>query len=66
MRDVGIDSERLTPHSLRHTAVSLAIAGGASLIQAQAMARHSNPRTTVIYFHNFNSVKDTAEECMRF
>lgn len=66
MRNVGIDSERLTPHSLRHTAVSLAIAGGASLAQAQAMARHTNPRTTMIYFHNFKRVKDAAEKCVQF
>lgn len=66
MRRVGIDSRRLTPHSLRHTAISLAIAGGASLAQAQAMARHSKPSTTMIYFHNWNRVKDAAEKCVNF
>lgn len=64
MRRVGIDSKRLTPHSLRHTAILLAIAGGASLTQAQAMARHSNPRTTMVYFHNFNRVREAAEKCV--
>lgn len=62
----GVVSDRLTPHSLRHTAVSLAVAGGASLAQAQAMARHADPRTTMIYFHNLNRIRDAAEKCVRF
>lgn len=66
MRQAGIVSDRLTPHSLRHTAVSLAVAGGASLAQAQAMARHADPRTTMIYFHNLNRIRDAAEKCVRF
>jgi len=66
MRHVGIDSERLTPHSLRHTAISLAIAGGASLAQAQAMARHSKPSTTMVYFHNIKRVAEAAEKCVNF
>jgi len=66
MRRVGINSERLTPHNLRHTAISLAIAGGATLVQAQAMARHSSPNTTMIYFHNVNRIRDAAEKCVNF
>jgi integrase/recombinase XerD len=66
MRRVGIDSDRLTPHSLRHTAISLAIEGGASLIQAQAMARHTKPETTMVYFHNANRIQDAAEKCVNF
>ncbi|OGV70474.1 MAG: hypothetical protein A2283_19155 [Lentisphaerae bacterium RIFOXYA12_FULL_48_11] len=66
MRRAGIVSDRLTPHSLRHTAVSLAIAGGASLAQVQAMARHADPRTTMVYFHNLNRISDAAEKCVKF
>jgi integrase/recombinase XerD len=66
MRRVGINSDRLTPHSLRHTAISLAIEGGASLAQAQAMARHSSPNTTMVYFHNAQRIKDAAEKCVNF
>lgn len=66
MRRAGIDSCRLTPHSLRHTAISLAISGGASLAQAQAMARHSSPNTTMVYFHNVHRVRDAAERCVNF
>ena len=35
--------------------------GGASLQQAQAMARHTDPKTTMIYFHNLDRIKAGAE-----
>lgn len=60
-RGVGLDSRKLTAHSLRHTAITLSIKGGASLQQAQAMARHTDPKTTIIYFHNLNRLQDGAE-----
>jgi integrase/recombinase XerC/integrase/recombinase XerD len=61
LRKIDIDDSRLSAHSLRHTAVSLSIKGGASLIQAQAMARHADPKTTMIYFHNHERIKSGAE-----
>ena len=61
LRKVDIDDSRITAHSLRHTAVSLSIKNGASLIQAQAMARHSDPKTTMIYFYNHERIKSGAE-----
>lgn len=45
-------------------AISLAIAVETSLAQAQAMARHSKPNTTIKYFHNWNRIKDEAERCV--
>jgi len=65
LRRIALDSSRLTAHSLRHTAVTLAVSGGASLQQAQAMARHSDPRTTMVYFHNLDRVRDGAEKCIQ-
>jgi len=62
LRAVGLDSSRLTAHSLRHTAITLSIKGGASLQAAQAMARHSDPKTTMIDFHNLNRVQAGAEK----
>ena len=61
LRRIDIDDSRLTAHSLRHTAVSLSIKNGASLIQAQAMARHADPKTTMVYFHNHDRIKTGAE-----
>lgn len=63
---IGLDDRRLTAHSLRHTAITLAVKGGASLHQAQAMARHSSPSTTMIYFHNLARISQGAERCISF
>jgi integrase/recombinase XerD len=64
--NAGMDDKRLTAHSLRHTAITLSIVGGASLQQAQAMARHSDPRTTLVYFHNLDRISAGAEKCIDF
>ncbi len=66
LRSIGLDDKRLTAHSLRHTAISLSIKGGASLQQAQAMARHSDPKTTLIYFHNLDRIQAGAEKFIDF
>lgn len=52
LRDVGIDSDRLTAHSLRHSAVTFAMTAGATLQEAQQFARHGSTDTTLIYAHN--------------
>lgn len=53
MQAVGYDSDKLTAHSLRHTAVTLAlIANGGNIQEAQQFARHRNIATTQIYAHN--------------
>lgn len=57
----GIQSAQLTAHSLRHTAVTVALLGGASLQETQAMARHKNINTTLIYAHNLNRLTGGAE-----
>lgn len=56
--DAGFDSPRLTAHSLRHTAVTLALMSGASLQEAQQYARHSRMETTQIYAHNLEMHKN--------
>ena len=48
----GFDSDRLTAHSLRHTAVTLALLNGANVQEAQQFARHKSINTTLIYAHN--------------
>ena len=57
----GINDKRLTAHSLRHTAVTFALLGGATLQEAQTLARHSNINTTLIYAQNLNRVKSAPE-----
>lgn len=51
MKAVGLDSDRLTAHSTRHTAVTLAILQGESIEEAQAFARHRDLSTTMRYAH---------------
>jgi len=57
----GYDSERLTAHSLRHTAVTLSLIGGNSLQEVQQFARHSNIATTQIYAHNLDRMNNKCE-----
>lgn len=61
LRLVGIDSHRLTAHSLRHTAITLALQAGASIQEAQALGRHANINTTMIYAHNINRIAHAPE-----
>lgn len=57
----GIVSDKITTHSTRHTAITLSVLNGASIQQAQSMARHKDINTTMIYFHNINRLEDNAE-----
>lgn len=60
-RAQGIDSPRITAHSLRHTAVTLSLVGGATVQEAQAMARHADVSTTLVYAHNLERMDARAE-----
>ena len=52
MQEAGFDSERLTAHSLRHSAAQAALqASGDNIYTAQKYLRHSSPATTEIYLH---------------
>ena len=41
--------KRISPHSFRHTSITLALDAGASLRQAQTFAGHKDPKTTIRY-----------------
>lgn len=58
----GYLSDRLTAHSLRHTAVTLALLAGATLQQAQQFARHANMSTTLVYAHNLERMENPCEQ----
>ena len=64
MAAAGFGGARLTAHSLRHTAVTFALMGGASVQEAQAMARHSNIATTMVYAHNLQRANAAAERAV--
>lgn len=58
---IGIINNKITTHSLRHTGITLSLLGGASLQEAQQLARHSNINTTLIYAHNIDRIHNNAE-----
>lgn len=60
LKEVGLNSDRLTAHSTRHTAATLALLGGSSLQEVQQFLRHSSITTTQIYSHNLNALNNTA------
>jgi len=60
-RAIGIDSNRLTAHSLRHTAITLSLKAGATIQEAQALGRHASINTTLIYAHNIDRLKNAPE-----
>lgn len=61
MQAAGYDSDRLTAHSLRHTAGTLALLNGAELPQVQQLLRHKNINTTMIYSHILDRAANDAE-----
>lgn len=64
MVEHGIDAPTLTAHSLRHTAVTLALLAGTPLQEVQAMARHRSINTTMIYAHNLKRMEAGAEHAV--
>ncbi len=61
LREAGLDSDRLTAHSLRHTAGTLALLNGSSIREVQQLLRHSNINTTMIYSHELDRAHNNSE-----
>lgn len=51
MKDIGLTDERLTTHSLRHTAATLNLLNGGTLEETKQLLGHSSLDTTLIYSH---------------
>ena len=58
MQAAGYDSERITAHSLRHTAGNNVMTLTGDLYTTQKYMRHSNPATTEIYLHNQTETRE--------
>jgi len=58
-------TKKITPHSLRHTAITLALDGGASVRQAQYLAGHTDPKTTMRYDRNRENLDDHGSDHIR-
>ena len=61
LRGIGLDSSRLTAHSLRHTAATVMLLAGIELAKVQMVLRHKNINTTMIYNNAVERLKNTAE-----
>ncbi len=62
----GVTAPTKTTHSLRHSAISNAIRNGGNLMQVQAMARHTDPKTTMIYVHEIARTDAPAEDLIDY
>jgi integrase/recombinase XerC/integrase/recombinase XerD len=63
---VGLKTSKVTAHSLRHTAGTIALMNGADLLSVKEMLRHSNINTTLVYAHNLNRLSKGAEKFITF
>lgn len=61
MRKSGFNSRRLTAHSLRHSAVTIALLSGMSLQDVSSFARHSSISVTQIYAHDVSRLQSQCE-----
>lgn len=61
LRDINLDSPRLSAHSLRHTAGTIALMTGSKLEEVQQMLRHKKLDTTMIYLHHLNRMNNNSE-----
>lgn len=57
----GLDSDRLTAHSLRHTTATLNLLNGGTVEETQQLLRHTNINTTLIYSHALERAKNNSE-----
>lgn len=62
LRAIGLDSDRMTAHSLRHTAATLNLLAGATVEETQQLLRHANINTTMIYSHALERAKNNSED----
>ena len=62
LSNANLTSDRLTAHSLRHTAITLALIGNEPLEAVSQLARHTSINTTMIYNHALDMDNNTCSE----
>lgn len=60
--EVDLKSDRLTAHSLRHTAATLNLLNGGTVEETQQLLDHANINTTLIYSHALERAKNNSEQ----
>ena len=58
----GMQSDRLTAHSLRHTAATLNLLYGGTMEETQQLLGHSNINTTLLYSHALERENNNSEQ----
>lgn len=61
LADAGFDSDRLTAHSLRHTAAVINLLNGGTVEETMILLRHANISTTLFYSHATERLKNNSE-----
>ena len=61
MIKAGYNSHRLTAHSLRHSAITIALMQGQALDDVSAFARHASVSVTMVYNHAISRMKSLCE-----
>lgn len=64
LKEAGFNSDRLTAHSLRHSAVTLSLLAGKDITEVQQFARHTNISSTMIYNHSLEKSKNSCGEAI--
>lgn len=64
-REAGIVEDTKTTHSLRHSAIST-VARRGTFLQAQALARHKDPKTTMVYYHEIDRLENPPEDLISY
>lgn len=62
LKAAGLTSDRLTAHSLRHTAATLALQNGATLQEVQQLLGHQNINITMVYLHTLERAQNTSAD----
>ena len=62
LRGIGLDSPRLTAHSLRHSVATNLIYAGVELPKVQMILRHKNLNTTLIYAKAWERYNNDGEQ----
>lgn len=57
----GLNSDRISAHSLRHTTATLNLMNGGTLEETRQLLRHTSINTTLIYSHNLDRIKNNSE-----
>lgn len=62
LKKIGLNSQYITAHSLRHTTANIYLRNGGTLEETQQLLRHANITTTMIYIKELDKSKSESEQ----